>query len=300
MGSSRLPGKVLADLAGQPMLAFMLERLRPLGDHGDLKIVVATSTAAADDPVAAVAQAAGVAIVRGSEHDVLARFQAVLAEHPADDVVRLTGDCPLVDPQIVVDVLAHHRQAEADYTSNTLVRTFPDGLDAEVIARSALEAAGAEARDPVEREHVTPFIYRRPSRFRLAQHTVEDLAGDERWTVDTNDDLDWVRSIVDQLVDPVTAGWRTILAVAGRRARDDKLRLLPVPLPDNVQTMQFVRRWRAVASGVAVGEAEVIVNDGVGTLKVEGPHDQRSAIVASVRRALVADLQVRELLDAAR
>ena len=148
MGSTRLPGKVLADLGGRPMLAFMLARVAPLVGRGVEEVVVATSDGAIDEPVAEVARAAGVAAVRGSEHDVLGRYLLALEDHPADTVVRLTADCPLTDPALVSEVLALHRRAGADYTSNTLIRTFPDGLDVEVMAAAALRTAAAEARRP--------------------------------------------------------------------------------------------------------------------------------------------------------
>jgi spore coat polysaccharide biosynthesis protein SpsF len=212
-GSTRLPGKVLMSVAGRPMLAFMLERLA--GTHVD-RLVVATSTDRRDDAVAEVAAAAGVAVVRGSESDVLARFAMALDTHPADVVVRLTADCPLIDPALVDEVVAARAAAGADYASNTIVRTYPDGLDVEVLTAGALSTAAAEATDPAEREHVTPFVYRRPERFRLVSVVGPEALGHERWTVDTADDLERVRAIVAQLDDPIGAGWRDILSVAGR------------------------------------------------------------------------------------
>ena len=213
MGSTRLPGKVLADLGGRPALGFMLERLTRLEVDN---LVVATSDLPADDAVEDVAGAMGVAVVRGPEQDVLSRFALVLDAFPATDVVRLTGDCPLTDPAIVTTAIDIHRHASADYTSNTLVRTFPDGLDVEVVTAAALREASQEAVDPDEREHVTPFVYRRPERYRLASFESGEDLGAERWTLDTAADLERLRAIVDKLDDPVAAGWRDILAVAGR------------------------------------------------------------------------------------
>jgi spore coat polysaccharide biosynthesis protein SpsF len=141
-GSTRLPGKVLADLGGEPLLAFMLRRLRPIAVD---RLVVATSDDRRDDAVAAVAERAGVAVVRGPEDDVLARFAIALDAHPADTVVRLTADCPLVDPDVVDEALALHRRSGAAYTSNTLIRTFPDGLDVEVVSADALTDAASHA-----------------------------------------------------------------------------------------------------------------------------------------------------------
>jgi len=266
-GSTRLPGKVLMPIAGRPMLGFMLARLAaaPVDD-----MVVATSANAGDDALADVASAAGVAVVRGSESDVLGRFLTALDGHPADIVVRLTADCPLVDAGVVADAIACRDAAGADYASNTLVRTYPDGLDVEVLTAGSLRTAAAEAVDPAEREHVTPFVYRRPERFRLAAVLGPESLGDERWTVDTADDLARVRTIVEGLADPVTAGWREILAVAGRavapagtdmvlrpaRAADDSAFTAPVRFGATVHT-PAVRSWVAEAGGRPVGWAQV-------------------------------------------
>ncbi|MCU0268692.1 MAG: GNAT family N-acetyltransferase [Acidimicrobiales bacterium] len=214
MGSTRLPGKVLQDLGGRPMLAFQLERLADL----DAVVVVATSELARDDVVASVAADAGVAVVRGSETDVLDRFRLALDEVPARDVVRLTADCPLTDPEVVAAVVEHHRRAGADYTSNVHPRTFPQGLDVEVMAAEALRSAAQEATAPSEREHVTPFLYRHPERFVLANlRSGEDL-GRERWTVDRPEDLDTVREAVAGLGGRARFTWREVLDVLGRRA----------------------------------------------------------------------------------
>ena len=196
MGSTRLPGKVLADLGGRPMLQFMLERLHGLPVS---EVVVATSTEPGDDAVAALGATLGVPVVRGPEHDVLARFAQALESHPADHVVRLTGDCPLADPDVIVATLELHRERHADYTSNVIPRTFPKGLDVEVARAEALRVAAAEAEDPAEREHVMPFLYRHPERFRLATLRGPELLGHERWTVDTAHDLEIVRQAVERI-----------------------------------------------------------------------------------------------------
>ena len=166
-GSTRLPGKVLQDLGGRPLLRFMLDRLADLRVDD---VVIATSTLDRDDAVVEIAFDAGRQVVRGSELDVLDRFAGALLTHPADHVVRLTADCPLADPVLVESVLARHLDRGADYTSNVFPRTFPRGLDCEVMTADALRAADAEAIDPAEREHVTPFLYRRPERFALGKH----------------------------------------------------------------------------------------------------------------------------------
>jgi spore coat polysaccharide biosynthesis protein SpsF len=210
-GSSRLPGKVLADLGGRPMLQFLLERLANFDRAAIDELVVATSTEARDDRVADIARAAGHPVVRGSEHDVLSRYIAALDAFPARNVVRITADCPLTDPQLVGAVVAHHLALQADYTSNTLPRTFPKGLDIEVVTAGALRVADAEAVTTPEREHVMPYLYRRPERFKLANLRNAVPLGHERWTVDTADDLDFVRNVVGRFDGPSDFGWRDIL-----------------------------------------------------------------------------------------
>lgn len=288
-GSTRLPGKVLADVAGRPMLGFMLQRLAGLPVD---TLVLATSTEPDDDPVAAVAEGQGVAVVRGPEHDVLARFALAVDAHPADVVVRLTADCPLSDPAIISAAVALLHDHGADYASNSLVRTFPDGLDVEVLTARALREAAAEATDQREREHVTPFVYRRPSRYRLAALCNDEALGEERWTVDTAADLERIRQIVADLDDPVRAGWREVLAAAGRRvvAAPGRLRLRPVPHVDASR-----RSWLALRDDDEVGRATVAVDDGVGLLTWDGPTDEGDAVAALVQAALQADLQVVEL-----
>jgi spore coat polysaccharide biosynthesis protein SpsF len=224
-GSTRLPGKVLQDLGGRPLLHFMLDRL------ADLKVdalVVATSTLDRDDPVAEIAQRAGRAVVRGSETDVLGRFVTALTEHPADHVVRLTADCPLADPVLIEAVLARHLDRGADYTSNVFPRTFPRGLDCEVVTAGALRTAHAEATDAAEREHVTPFFYRRPERFALANMRNDLPLGHEGWTVDTAEDLDFVRRIVSEMHDDAFS-WRAAWNKLGPRAQTDSDALHLVP-----------------------------------------------------------------------
>ena len=207
-GSSRLPGKVLAPIAGIPMLELMLHRLQSLAVDS---LVVATTAYPRDEPVVDIAERCGVPVVRGPENDVLARFVLALEMHPASTVVRLTADCPVTDPRLVEAVIARHHERDAAYTANVLPRTFPRGLDVEVVHADALRAAHEEAVDPAEREHVTPFVYRRPERFELANLRSGLRLGDERWTVDTADDLEWVRSAFEAVGD-IDASWQHVLA----------------------------------------------------------------------------------------
>jgi len=295
MGSSRLPGKVLMDLGGQPMLALMLGRLGRLPVDA---LVVATSTAAHDDPIVSLCAGLGVATVRGPERDVLRRFRAVLDAYPADTVIRLTADCPLMDPALVADVVATHGERHADYTSNTLLRTYPDGLDVEVVRADLLLRADDVARDPVEREHVTPWVYRHPEWHDLVSHRGDRDAGDERWTVDTALDIAQLDGLVAGLADPATATWEEMLDVFGRHAdRSGFVRLRPaapddedflLELRNDADAVRFsatgrrvradehhewfaqrvdrpgTRLFVAVAAGGRVGQARVDVTGGVG------------------------------------
>ena len=301
MGSSRLPRKVLAEVAGRPMLRLMLDRLARL-DVDDL--VVATSDLSADDAVAAVAMDVGVAVVRGPERDVLARFGLALEQHPADLVVRLTADCPLADPEVVAAAVALAVRTGADYTSNSLVRTYPDGLDTEVIAARALRQANAEAVDPVEREHVTPFVYRRTSRYRLAALRHDEPLGDERWTVDAAVDLERVRAMAAAVADPVAAGWCEILQAIGRRndAPAGSLHLRPAADADDVARRRLLplddpstRTWVVERDGESLGWAEVVAVDGEGSGIVDVPATERAEAERLLRAALAADLQVERL-----
>ena len=213
MSSTRLPGKVLKPLAGKPMLARQLERIARarLVD----KLVVATSAEASDDPIAVVCAGLGIACFRGSLADVLGRFiGAAEAFGPPRHIVRLTGDCPLTDPAIVDAAIALHLANGVDYTSNGVQRTYPDGLDVEVMTFAALARAACEASEPFEREHVTPRLYRRTDLF--SQQPLlnpVDLA-ELRWTVDNAKDFEFAEKVFQELL-PLNPdfGWREVLAL---------------------------------------------------------------------------------------
>lgn len=194
MSSSRLPGKVMKPILGMPMIGRQLERLARC-DSFD-RLVVATSADESDDGLAAYVESRGVRVFRGALDDVLGRFQgAALANGPAAHVVRLTADCPLADPAVIDACVRLHLETGADYTSNTVQRTYPDGLDVEVMTGRALTVMRREAKDPYEREHVTPFLYRRPERFRISQLLQAGEHAGHRWTVDTAEDFEFVSRV---------------------------------------------------------------------------------------------------------
>lgn len=196
MGSTRLPGKVLMDLCGQPMLARVMERAgRAKNVH---HILVATTAAEKDDPLEAFCRVRAWKYFRGAEDDVLDRFYQAAQIGRADIVVRVTADCPLVDPAIVDEVVATltRSSGEFDYVSNTLnPRTYPLGLDVEAMTWSALSRAWEEDKNLASREHVTPFIYRNPQIFRLKGLELPSDLSQIRWTVDYPEDLDVVSRI---------------------------------------------------------------------------------------------------------
>jgi spore coat polysaccharide biosynthesis protein SpsF len=193
MSSSRLPGKVLAPVAGAPMILRQIERVRRARRID--RLVVATSDQPSDDRLAGVLRDAGVEVFRGPLDDVLARFVGALDAFPADHVVRLTGDCPLADPVLIDATIARHLEAGADYTANRVAGAgYPKGQDVEVVAARALRRAAAEAVTPEAREHVTWDIWNHPERYRIARLAPEADEGDIRWTVDRPDDLEFVRA----------------------------------------------------------------------------------------------------------
>jgi spore coat polysaccharide biosynthesis protein SpsF len=196
MGSSRLPGKVLADLGGATMLARVVQRLRAA--HRLADIVVATSTGADDDDVVREAGRLGAGVHRGSQSDVLARFLGAARLHRADAIVRVTADCPLLDGEVVDRVIAALSDA-VDYASNTHERSYPRGLDTEALHRDTLERIARLGTSAAAREHVTAFVMEAPQLFRTAQVRAEHDDSDLRWTVDTADDLAMVRALYSEL-----------------------------------------------------------------------------------------------------
>ncbi|RZI98253.1 MAG: hypothetical protein EON90_14145 [Brevundimonas sp.] len=197
MSSSRLPGKVMKPILGEPMIGRQIERLKRAGRLDQL--VIATSGEEGDTPLANYVRSIGVKVYRGPLDDVLERFLGAARASAASHVVRLTADCPLADWTVIDDCIALHLESRADYTSNAVVRSYPDGLDVEVVKMEVLEAAGREAAPGPAREHVTPFIYGHPERFKLRHLTQEPNLEHVRWTVDTAEDLDFVTAAYEAL-----------------------------------------------------------------------------------------------------
>lgn len=196
MTSSRLPGKVLLPLAGRSVLSWVIRAARKSGAIS--QVVVATSTDSSDDPIAQAAEQDGASVVRGSLKDVLSRFVLVLDEYGPQPVVRLTGDCPLLDPALIRMVVAAFDETMVDYLSTTLNRSLPRGLDVEVVSETALRKANIEASGP-DRAHVTSFIYRNPYQFRVAGISFVPSYEEYRVTLDTEADYRALVALVAEM-----------------------------------------------------------------------------------------------------
>jgi spore coat polysaccharide biosynthesis protein SpsF len=218
LGSTRLPGKVLEPIGGEPMLARVLARAAAI--PGIAGVVLATSAEPRDRALVDVARRAGVETFTGSEADVLDRYYQAARQVGAAAVVRITADCPLLDPDVSGRVVRRFADGDVDYVSNCPdgALSFPDGLDTEVFGMAALERAWREATRPSDREHVTTFIRRHPERFRLAAIVDGVDRSGLRWTVDDERDLALVRELYDRLL-PAHGplfGMADVLALVGR------------------------------------------------------------------------------------
>ncbi len=210
MGSTRLPGKVMADLAGKPLIVRVIERAQAI--HGVDQVILATTAAAADQPLLDVARQAGAGAFAGSEQDVLDRYYGAAQAFKADVIMRLTADCPLLDPAICARVLARFGQGDVDFACNTQPPTFPDGLDTEIFSMPTLAQTWREARLSSEREHVTPYIWKNPAKFRIANVVNDEDLSALRWTVDEPQDLHLVRAIYAALQPTPATGMAAVLA----------------------------------------------------------------------------------------
>ncbi len=198
MGSQRLPGKVLRPLGGRPLIAWCIARATRARLASE--VVCALPDTRADDELAEACAFAGASVVRGSELDVLARYVNACDQARATDVVRITGDCPLIDPRVIDRHIERHIELDSDLTYNVVDEpaAFPRGMDVEVVKAAALRIAAASAVAQPHREHVTPYVYENPARFALAR--VDPLPGeargDLRLCVDREADLMLVREVV--------------------------------------------------------------------------------------------------------
>lgn len=197
MGSTRLPGKVLKKVKNKPLLEYQLERIQQSQLINE--IVIATTQNEKDRKIIEFCNVRDIYVFQGSEDNVLERYFQAAKEYEADVIVRLTSDCPLIDPNLIDEVIRLYLESKnsVEYASNTLVRSYPRGLDIEVFSFEALEQAYQQSTLESEKEHVTPFIYNRPERFKLVNlESLEDYSY-HRWTVDTEEDFELIKKIIE-------------------------------------------------------------------------------------------------------
>ena len=218
MASSRLRGKILQEIEGKPMLAWVVDQARKARRVDE--VIVATTTDPSDDPVEEFCRQRAITCYRGSMHDVLDRFYQAARLAQAEVVVRFTADCPLIDPQLVDEVVAEFLRSGADFAANRLPppfkRTYPIGLDTEVASFSALERAWKEATARHDREHVMPYLYEVEGRFHVVRLEYKQDFGWMRWTVDTAQDLELIRQVAARLKGRPDFTWLDVVAIFQR------------------------------------------------------------------------------------
>lgn len=199
MTSTRLPGKVLRPVLGKPLLEYQIERLQRVRRADEL--IIATTTKDTDQPIVDLAERLGIKVFRGSEEDVLSRYFYAAQENDLDVVVRITSDCPLIDPAVIDRVISAFldKTVNCDYVSNCLTRTFPRGMETEVFPFGLLETVYREAIEKPYREHVTPYIYEDCQRFGLLNVAFQRDVSHHRWTVDTLEDFELIERIIATL-----------------------------------------------------------------------------------------------------
>lgn len=213
MGSSRLPGKVLKEICGRPLLGWVAQRAAQ--SRRVISTVAATTVNSGDDPIEEFCKKSGIACFRGNEFDVLDRYYQAAKIYQAEIVVRLTADCPLIDPILVDETIEKLIASGSDFAANRLPppyqRTYPIGLDVEAVTFKALAKAWKQAEKPYEREHVMPFLYDPQNHFRTIVLDAEQNYGSQRWTVDTKEDLEFIRRVTAILGCRLDFSWLDVL-----------------------------------------------------------------------------------------
>ncbi len=208
MGSTRFPGKVMRQAVGKPLIEILLQRLSRSKKID--KIVLATSKDQDNDRLAEFVEELGFDVYRGNEKDVLDRYYQAAKLYTPDAVVRITGDCPLIDPEVVDAVIERYKKTDVDYASNIDPPTYPDGLDTEVFSFRAIKTAWEQTSSKHDREHVTPYI-RTNGQFRRANLSYKEDISYERWTVDVPEDFEVFRQVVLHFSPALDFGWQAIL-----------------------------------------------------------------------------------------
>ncbi len=197
MGSTRLPGKVLMPLCGKSVLAHTIDRVKSCSLI--TQTVVATTTLSRDQAIIEESKKLGIEVFEGSEDDVLSRYYHAASAFKADIVIRITSDCPLIDPKVIEKTVRFFLNGQFDYVSDVLTRSYPRGMDTEVFSFKALSEAFHEAVESHEREHVTPFIYKQPQRYKLGNVSYHEDQSRHRWTLDTPEDYELICRIAELL-----------------------------------------------------------------------------------------------------
>lgn len=217
MGSTRLPGKVLLDLGGETVLARVVSRLRRAARVDE--IGVATTNSVADDAIVRECSRLKISFFRGSENDVLDRYYQAARACATETVVRITSDCPVIDPEIVDETIGLFQRQRGDYASNSWPRTYPRGLDVEVFTIAALGQAWRDAHKPYEREHVTPYFYEHPELFHLVSLRGGIDFAQYRWTLDTAEDLALLRTIYARFSNQDDFSWGEVIQLMEREPK---------------------------------------------------------------------------------
>lgn len=197
MGSTRLPSKVIKKIEGRPLLWHIIERIKHAKSINE--IIVATTTNKEDEKIIKIAKKSGVKTFSGSENDVLDRFYRAAKKFNSDIIVRITPDDPFKDPKIIDEFVNYFLKNNLDYVSNTIKPTYPEGLDIEIFSFKALEKAWLEAKLASEREHVTPYIWKNPKKFKIKNLSYKEDLSNLRWTIDYLEDLKFAREVYKRL-----------------------------------------------------------------------------------------------------
>ncbi len=208
MSSSRLPGKVAMDANGESMLSYEIKRI--LQSNQIDKLVVATSTNPEDNIIEDITKQNGIDCFRGNLNNVLDRYYQCTRQYNPSHIVRLTGDCPIIDPEVIDGVISTHLSSNADYTTNGIKRTFPDGLDTEIMTFKTLEYVHTHATTQEELEHVTYFIYTHPELFNIQHYCNDEDYSHIRWTLDYKEDYNLLRNIIKSQKDN-RFSWKDLL-----------------------------------------------------------------------------------------
>jgi spore coat polysaccharide biosynthesis protein SpsF (cytidylyltransferase family) len=282
----------LADLGFTTALELQLRRLAPLKALCEPIVVVATTDLPREDAVVAAAERAGANVVRAHPDDVLSWFTIAHARFGGSPIVRLVNDAPLSDPYLVLAALRLHADSDAHHAGNVASRSYPRGLEVEVLSPRALAAAEVEATSPTERRRVTRVLLRHPERHRLANLDSGIDAANVDWSVRDLGSLNQLRTQLTMVADPVDTSWSRILSVTGKTQRTlpGTPQLIPLPSAEPGSS-PWVRRWSSVVDGVVVGTATVTIADDEVQREVDAPKEWKVRTLDALFELLADDPQ---------